>query len=124
MPDTRSLTLDSPTEAVQLFGQRDVYLRMIRDALAVRLIARGDTLQIDGAAFSAAGGSGRFAGGDVRFYSAPGANAGHDADDRFVYNTSTGQLYYDADGSGAGSAQLVATLPTGSTLVASDIWVI
>jgi len=46
------------------------------------------------------------------------------ADDRIVYNTSTGQLYYDADGSGAGAAQLVATLPTGSTLVASDIWVI
>jgi phosphate starvation-inducible protein PhoH and related proteins len=48
MPDTRTLTLDSRDEAVQLFGPRDAHLRMIRDALAVRLIARGDTVQIDG----------------------------------------------------------------------------
>jgi phosphate starvation-inducible PhoH-like protein len=48
MPDTHTLTLDSRDEAVQLFGPRDAHLRMIRDALAVRLIARGDTVQIDG----------------------------------------------------------------------------
>jgi phosphate starvation-inducible PhoH-like protein len=45
---TRSLTLDSREEAVILFGPRDQYLRTIRDALGVRLVARGDTLQIDG----------------------------------------------------------------------------
>src|SRR5262245_60293156 len=48
MNESRTVTLDSRDEAVQLFGQRDVYLRMVRDALAVRLIARGDTLTIDG----------------------------------------------------------------------------
>src|SRR5437764_7118034 len=53
MPDTRMLTLDSRDEAVQLFGPRDAHLRMIRDALAVRLIARGDTVQIDGEADAA-----------------------------------------------------------------------
>ncbi|HEY1380906.1 MAG TPA: PhoH family protein [Gemmataceae bacterium] len=47
MNETRTLTLDRD-EAVQLFGPRDAYLRMVRDALAVRLIARGDTLTIDG----------------------------------------------------------------------------
>ncbi len=45
---TRSLTLESQDEAVQLFGQRDQHLRQVRDALGVRLVARGDTLQIDG----------------------------------------------------------------------------
>src|SRR5919205_847460 len=50
MNETRTVTLDSRDEAVPLFGQRDVNLRMIRDALAVRLIARGDTLTIDGPA--------------------------------------------------------------------------
>jgi phosphate starvation-inducible protein PhoH and related proteins len=50
MNESRTVTLDSRDEAVQLFGQRDVYLRMVRDALAVRLIARGDTLTIDGPA--------------------------------------------------------------------------
>src|SRR5207245_7188529 len=50
MNETRTVTLESRDEAVPLFGPRDAYLRMIRDALAVRLIARGDTLQIDGPA--------------------------------------------------------------------------
>src|SRR5262245_33844364 len=45
---TRTLTLDSPDEALLLFGSRDQYLRAVRDALGVRLIARGDTLQIEG----------------------------------------------------------------------------
>lgn len=52
MSESRTLTLDSRDEAVPLFGPRDAHLRMIRDALAVRLIARGDTLQIDGDADS------------------------------------------------------------------------
>jgi phosphate starvation-inducible PhoH-like protein len=45
---TRNLTLDSREEAVILFGPRDQFLRTIRDALGVRLVARGDLLQIDG----------------------------------------------------------------------------
>jgi phosphate starvation-inducible PhoH-like protein len=48
MNESRTVTLESRDEAVPLFGPRDSYLRMIRDALAVRLIARGDTLTIDG----------------------------------------------------------------------------
>ncbi|MDB5308496.1 MAG: PhoH family protein [Gemmataceae bacterium] len=51
---TRTLTLDSREEAVILFGPRDQYLRTIRDALGVRLVARGDMLQIDGPAEPAA----------------------------------------------------------------------
>jgi phosphate starvation-inducible PhoH-like protein len=43
-----SLTLDSPEETVLLFGSRDQNLRLIREALGVRIIARGDTLQING----------------------------------------------------------------------------
>jgi phosphate starvation-inducible PhoH-like protein len=45
---TLTLTLDSRDEAVLLFGTRDQYLRLIRDGLGVRLIARGNTIQIEG----------------------------------------------------------------------------
>lgn len=45
---SRSLTLDSRDEAVLLLGLRDQNLRLIREALGVRLVARGDTVQLDG----------------------------------------------------------------------------
>ena len=45
---TLTLTLNDRDEAVQLFGSRDQFLRLIRDAINVRIIARGDTIQIDG----------------------------------------------------------------------------
>src|SRR5437763_14016939 len=45
---SRSVQLDSRDEAVLLFGPRDAYLKMIRDTLAVRLIARGDMVQVEG----------------------------------------------------------------------------
>jgi phosphate starvation-inducible protein PhoH and related proteins len=47
-PQSRTLILDSRDEAVLLFGNRDQFLRLVRDALGVRLVARGDTIQIDG----------------------------------------------------------------------------
>jgi Ca2+-binding RTX toxin-like protein len=73
---------------------------------------------------AALGATGNFAAGDVRFFAGAGAGGGHDADDRVVYNTSTGQLYYDDDGSGAHAAQLVATLQAGAVVAATDISVI
>ncbi len=45
---TTTITLDSRDEALLLFGSRDQFLRMIRDALEVRIIARGDTVTIEG----------------------------------------------------------------------------
>lgn len=45
---TRNLTLDSREEALGLCGVRDQYLPMIRDAIGVRVVARGDRLQLDG----------------------------------------------------------------------------
>lgn len=53
MPDvttsTHTISLDDRDEALLLYGSRDQHLRAIRDALGVRFIARGDTLQIEGA---------------------------------------------------------------------------
>ena len=80
-----------------------------------------DDIRLDAAGFAAIGATGRFAAADVRFFAGAGATGGHDADDRVVYNTTTGQLFYDADGNGAGSAQLIATLQSGAALAATDI---
>jgi phosphate starvation-inducible PhoH-like protein len=45
---TLTLTLEDRDEALLLYGSRDQHLRLIRDALGVRLIARGETLQLEG----------------------------------------------------------------------------
>ncbi|HYI48164.1 MAG TPA: calcium-binding protein [Allosphingosinicella sp.] len=50
--------------------------------------------------------------------------AAGDADDRIIYNGATGQLYFDADGNGAGAAVLFATLQGAPVLTASDFMVI
>src|SRR5262245_2658013 len=43
-----TLTLDNRDEAVMLFGSRDQHLRLMREALGVRVVARGDMVHIDG----------------------------------------------------------------------------
>src|SRR5919202_3526910 len=48
-----------------------------------------DRIQLDNAGFTQLGAIARFATDDARFYAAAGAPAGHDADDRIVYNTTT-----------------------------------
>ena len=49
----------------------------------------------------------------------PGATA-HDADDRIMYDSTTGWLTYDANGTAANGIHHFATLATGLTLSASD----
>src|SRR5687767_11774222 len=79
-----------------------------------------DTLLLDGTIMTALGASGDFTAGDARFW-ASSTGIAHDADDRIIYETDTRQIWYDADGNGAGARQLIATLQSGATLVATDI---
>lgn len=83
-----------------------------------------DELLFENATLTALGEEGAWAPGDERFHSAPGATSGHDADDRLVYNNSTGSLYYDPDGSGSAAAQIVAVFQGAPAITASDITVI
>jgi Ca2+-binding RTX toxin-like protein len=84
-----------------------------------------DTLQFSKAIFIALGSS---VGGlaPEQFWSGAGVVAGHDADDRLVYDTNTGILYYDADGNGSGSAVAIALLGTSvhPGLASTDIFII
>jgi phosphate starvation-inducible PhoH-like protein len=45
---TRSITLDSRDEALLLFGTRDQNLKLLREAFGIRIVARGDAIQMDG----------------------------------------------------------------------------
>lgn len=79
---------------------------------------------IDSIAFSKAVFKGLGAVGDLTsaaFYAAAGATNGHDADDRVIYNTTTGALYYDADGSGSAKAIQIAALDSHPTLAYTDV---
>jgi Ca2+-binding RTX toxin-like protein len=70
------------------------------------------------------GEAGTLADDDARFYAAPGARSGHDADDRLVYDTTAGKLFYDPDGSGPDAPQLIYTLRGAPQLHASDITIV
>jgi Ca2+-binding RTX toxin-like protein len=83
-----------------------------------------DTLVFDDNVFPGVGEPGRFDSGDERFFAARGATSGHDESDRVVYDTRTGNLYFDPDGIGGAEAQIIATLQGAPTVVASDIAVI
>ncbi|HEV2818748.1 MAG TPA: hypothetical protein VGW40_16185, partial [Allosphingosinicella sp.] len=81
-------------------------------------LAADDTIALDDAVFAGLTPGALPAGAFVA-----GAAAG-DADDRIVYNSATGQLFFDADGSGAGAQVLFATLQPGTALTASDFIVV
>ncbi|WP_225205185.1 calcium-binding protein [Novosphingobium huizhouense] len=87
--------------------------------------AEGDKIQFTLAQFKALGATGALA--EDQFWAASGADFAHDATDRIIYNTSNGQIYYDADGSGTRyAALLVAVVGTDfhPFLSASDFMVI
>lgn len=47
-------------------------------------------------------------------------SSAQDADDRIIYDSVTGNIFYDADGSGAGAQVIFATVDPGTVLSASD----
>jgi Ca2+-binding RTX toxin-like protein len=58
------------------------------------------------------------------FWSGPNVYSVHDSSDRLMYNTTTGDLTYDADGTGKGQPVVVAMLAGHPDLVFSDILIV
>ena len=60
-----------------------------------------------------------------QFWSGAGVTTAHDTDDRIIYNTTTGILYYDADGTGSSAAVQVALVgaSTHPALAYTDFYV-
>ena len=83
------------------------------------MVSGVDKLALDDAVFAGIGTPGSFSAAAF----VVGATA-TDANDRLVYNSGTGQLFYDADGNGGGAAVLIATLTGNPALAASDFQVI
>lgn len=80
-----------------------------------------DTIWLENAIFTKLVGTGTMSG--VQFYAST-AGVAHDKDDRIIYETDTGKLFYDADGNGAGVAVQFATLSKGLALTAADFFMI
>jgi serralysin len=81
-----------------------------------------DLLQLDDAIFKAIGTS--LTAGEV--YAKSGAVKAHDSDDRVIYDTATGRLYYDADGNKAGGVAAInfAILSSKPLLDAGDFAIV
>jgi Ca2+-binding RTX toxin-like protein len=83
----------------------------------------GDTLEFENSVFTALG----LVPGplDPSFlHAAAGLTTAQNPTDHLIYNTTTGNLYYDADGQGGVAAVQVATLTNHPTLTATDIHII
>jgi Ca2+-binding RTX toxin-like protein len=59
-----------------------------------------------------------------QFIKAPGLSAARDGDDFLIYNTTTGDLYYDSDGNGAATAVKFAVLGGAPSIALTDFLII
>lgn len=85
-----------------------------------------DTIALDDAIFSAFDAEVSSVLEIGQFYSGAGVKTAHDANDRLVYNTSSGALYYDADGQGGVDAVQLAVVgsSTHPTLTMFDFTIV
>jgi Ca2+-binding RTX toxin-like protein len=83
-----------------------------------------DTLELSKSVFKAFAATGQIPAGAFR--SGAGVTKAADANDHLIYNTTTGDLFYDANGNAAGGAVKIAVLGTTShpTLTAADFTIV
>ena len=93
-----------------------------KDSNIDRIISFGllenDTIQLENSVFT------KLAAGALSGSAFYIGTAAHDADDRIIYNETTGALSYDADGKGGSAAVQFATLADGLALNKADFMVV
>lgn len=117
-------TLIGGTGADTLTGGRgnDLFVFDALDAIdAVTDFTNGDRIQLDHTTFSALG-IGSLAAAD--FAIGAGVTQAQDASDRIMFNSTTGNLYYDADGSASGSSAVQFAHLNVHALGAQDIFIV
>jgi Ca2+-binding RTX toxin-like protein len=77
-----------------------------------------DRIELVASQFTGIGAAGPLAAAAFRI-----GSAAADASDRVIYDPTTGDLFYDADGNGAGEALLFAKMDPDTALLVTDIWV-
>ena len=92
--------------------------KLAADADRVSDFADGDLLVLQGSIFTALGATGPLDPNAFALGTAATTAAQH-----LIYDSALGKLYYDVDGSGAGSQVLVANLTNHAALDAGDFWV-
>lgn len=87
-----------------------------------------DRIHLDNDVFTALSGSTPLALSATRFAAGAGLTSARDADDRIIYNTTTGALYYDADGTGSAASPIRFATLSGTdgppTLGAGDFFIV
>lgn len=78
-----------------------------------------DTIWLDDRIFTEAGPLGRLKA--AHFWT---GSAAHDGNDRIIYDSVAGVLYYDADGTGATAQAAIANISTGLKLTAADFQIV
>lgn len=84
-------------------------------------VAGADDIWLDNAVMAALGGTGALV---ANMFASNALGSAGSASEHILYSTANGSLYYDADGSGVGAAQKIATLTAGLALSAADFLVI
>ena len=78
-----------------------------------------DRIGLENAIFTAVGANGTLA--SAAFWK---GSAAHDASDRIIYDSASGKVYYDSDGTGSAAAVHIATIGTGLNVTYSDFFVV
>ncbi len=95
----------------------------VRDTITDFKTAEGDFITLDKTVFAAVTQTDGHLTAS-QFHAGAGAKAAQDAADRIIYNTTTGALYYDADGIGGQAAIAIVQLKGQPALTAADILIL